>query len=199
MTSDIAPKRRKRTATEAREEALAAARHLLLTAGPSAVTLAAVGKVIGMSHTNVIHHFGSASGLQSALMGRLVADLKLTLTEAVARIGVDAATPARLTDTVFDAFDEGGAGRLAAWIMLSHKDVDLEPVRAALNDLIAAIEQAAPYQDVGGTGRIGKAVMLVTLSAFGDALIGQPLREMLDEGEEAPRELVSKALAAILV
>jgi len=43
-------KRRKRTPDEARDEALAAARRLLLDKGPNAVTLAAVGKALGMTH-----------------------------------------------------------------------------------------------------------------------------------------------------
>ena len=65
--STAAPlKRRKRSPEEAREESLAAARELLLTRGPKAVTLANVGQAIGMTHANVIHHFGSAADLQTA-------------------------------------------------------------------------------------------------------------------------------------
>src|SRR3546814_5934762 len=60
-------KRRKRSGAEVREEGLVAARGLLLDRGPAAVTLANVGQAIGMSHANVLHHFGSAAGLQSAL------------------------------------------------------------------------------------------------------------------------------------
>ena len=70
-----APKRRKRSGAEVREEGLAAARRLLLDGGPGAVTLANVGEAIGMSHANVLHHFGSAAGLQSALMGSMIQDL----------------------------------------------------------------------------------------------------------------------------
>uniref|UniRef100_UPI0013D23798 TetR family transcriptional regulator n=2 Tax=Pseudomonadota TaxID=1224 RepID=UPI0013D23798 len=82
----------------ARLEALAAARALLLEGGPNAVTLKAVGEAIGMSHANVIHHFGSAAGLQSALMGAMVRDLADALTEAVDHVRSDDAAFRRLVD-----------------------------------------------------------------------------------------------------
>ena len=45
----------------AREEAVEAARDLLLAGGASAVTLKAVGERMGVGHANLIHHFGSAA------------------------------------------------------------------------------------------------------------------------------------------
>ena len=192
------PKRRKRSAQEAREEALTAARALLLEGGPNAVTIAAVGSAIGTSHGNVLHHFGSAAALQSALMAQMVEDLTTALEGAVAQIRSDAAMPRQLTDLVFDAFDTGGAGHLAAWIMLSHEDTQLEPVRLALHDLIAAVDAALPYTEPGQQARIRKAVLLLSLCAFGDAVIGPPLRDMLGAGDTAGRELVSELLIHLL-
>ncbi|HBV12006.1 MAG TPA: TetR/AcrR family transcriptional regulator [Brevundimonas sp.] len=78
------PRRRRRSPEEARREALASARILLLSGGPNAVTLAAVAAEIGVTHANLIHHFGSAAGLQSALMGSMVADLSDALDAAAA-------------------------------------------------------------------------------------------------------------------
>jgi AcrR family transcriptional regulator len=51
---------------ESRSAALAAARKLLLAEGPQAVTLKAVSAEIGRTHANLLHHFGSAAGLQGA-------------------------------------------------------------------------------------------------------------------------------------
>ncbi|HVZ69230.1 MAG TPA: helix-turn-helix domain-containing protein, partial [Rhizomicrobium sp.] len=56
-------RRRRRSAVEAREEALASARKLLLRHGPEGVTLMAVADDLGMTHGNLIHHFGSADEL----------------------------------------------------------------------------------------------------------------------------------------
>lgn len=133
------PRRRRRSPEEARKEAVVSARALLLSGGPDAVTLSAVAADIGVTHANLIHHFGSAAGLQSALMGSMVADLNQALDAAVARLRTDDGAPLELVNAVFDAFAEGGAGRLAAWIALSGDLSHLEPVRTAVRDLVEAI------------------------------------------------------------
>ena len=52
---------------ESRSAALEAARHILIEMGPAAVTLKAVAARIDRTHANLLHHFGSAAGLQKAL------------------------------------------------------------------------------------------------------------------------------------
>lgn len=187
-------KRRKRSAEEARDEALAAARTLLLEGGPTAVTLAAVGKVVGMTHANVIHHFGSAAGLQSALMASMVRDLTVALDGAVAHVRSDAAAPRQLIDIVFDAFDSGGAGRLAAWIALSGDLTRLEPVRQAVEDLVQAIMEKFGETGDESRRRITSSVLLIATMAFGDATIGGPLRDMLGREDEAGRAVTAQLL-----
>ncbi|WP_312405693.1 TetR family transcriptional regulator, partial [Brevundimonas sp.] len=108
------PARRRRGAA-AREEALEAARDLLLSGGPAAVTLKAVGERMGVGHANLIHHFGSAAGLQGALMDRMVRDLADRI-EAGLGAGRDDVEPDRLMTAVFDAFGHGGASQMAAWL-----------------------------------------------------------------------------------
>ena len=58
---------------QSRASALEAARRLLIEQGPQAVTLKAVAAEIGKTHANLLHHFGSAAGLQAALAG-LISD-----------------------------------------------------------------------------------------------------------------------------
>ncbi|HVX57724.1 MAG TPA: TetR family transcriptional regulator, partial [Candidatus Saccharimonadales bacterium] len=79
-------RRRRRSAAEAREEALASARNLLLKHGPEGVTLMAVADDLGMTHGNLIHHFGSADELQSALMVAMVHDLTAAIASAVGKV-----------------------------------------------------------------------------------------------------------------
>ncbi|MEN5170956.1 TetR/AcrR family transcriptional regulator [Brevundimonas pondensis] len=191
------PRRRRRSPEEARKEAVVSARALLLSGGPDAVTLSAVAADIGVTHANLIHHFGSAAGLQSALMGSMVADLNQALDAAVARLRTDDGAPLELVNAVFDAFAEGGAGRLAAWIALSGDLSHLEPVRTAVRDLVEAI-----CDKMGDDGqareRIGSAVLFIALSAFGEALIGPPLRNMLDQPDDAGRRVVANLLPTFL-
>lgn len=192
------PRRRRRSPDEARREAVEAARALLLSGGPNAVTLSAVAADIGVTHANLIHHFGSAAGLQSALMGSMVADLGQALETAVTRLRTDDGAPMELINAVFDAFAEGGAGRLAAWIALSGDLTHLDPVRDAVNNLVNAIAEKMG-DDGEARERIGSAVLFIALSAFGEALIGPPLRDMLDQDEDASRQVVAGLLPYFLL
>lgn len=192
-------RRRRRAPEEAKAEALASARALLLSGGPDAVTLHAIAKDIGVTHANLIHHFGSAAGLQSALMGMMVQDLAQALDALVGRLRTDRGAPAEIVAEVFKAFDQGGAARLAAWIALSGDLSHLEPIRAAVQSLVVAIGERLGDTDGQARTRISAAVLLIALSAFGDALIGAPLREMLGRPDDATRKVVAGLLPIFLV
>ena len=75
---------RKRLSSEdSRAAALEAARGLLIEVGPQAVTLKAVAERIGRTHANLLHHFGSASGLHKALAGYLAGTVRASIHDAV--------------------------------------------------------------------------------------------------------------------
>lgn len=190
-------KRRKWLGEKAREEGLIAARKLLIEGGPSTVTLANVGDAIGMSHANVLYHFGSAASLQSSLMGAMITDLIEALDDAVDRIKTDGAAPKEIVDRVFDAFDEGGAGQLAAWIAVSRDFSQLKPIREAVINLVIAFRDK--FLDEDADPRVRSAVLMVAISAFGDAVIGPHLREMLGQPDDAMRTLVAKLLPMFII
>lgn len=170
------------------------ARALLLSGGPDAVTLSAVAADIGVTHANLIHHFGSAAGLQTSLMGSMVDDLNQALDVAVTRLRTDEGAPLELINAVFDAFSEGGAGRLAAWIALTGDLTHLEPVRDAVLNLVNVIMEKMGEESPEARRRIGSAVLFIALSAFGEALIGPILRTMLDQPDDAGRKVVASLL-----
>ncbi len=190
--------RRRRTPDEARSEALESARRLLIAHGPDGVTLQAVAREIGVTHGNLIHHFGSAAQLQSALMGAMVRDLARALESAVDHVRLDEHAARTLVDILFDAFDQGGAGQLAAWIALSNRNEHLEPVREAVGELVAAVDEKIRAAGEESPRHIPSALLLITLCAFGDALIGPPLRDMLGRDRESVRRLAARLLPAIL-
>src|SRR5262245_34499178 len=136
-------RRVRRTPEEARTLALASARRLLLVEGPDAITLQAVATDLGMSHTNLIHHFGSAAGLQSELMRQMMSELTATIESAVMRLRAGKGEMRDFVDIVFDAFDRGGAGRLAAWLILSGESGRLAPVGEVVRDYIDSVERGA--------------------------------------------------------
>lgn len=180
------PVRRRRTSQDARAEALAAARRILLDRGPTALTLKAVAADVGVTHANLLHHFGSAGGLQTELMAMMLRDLSLALRDAVAKLRAGEASMDQLINLTFDAFDAGGAGHLAAWMVL-HRDADrLEPIGEVVRELAAAIEPPGKPMPVERT------ILFVTMMAFADAVIGKHLRPMLDQSATAAREVTAK-------
>jgi len=183
--------RRRRSGDEAREEAIAVARRLLIERGPYAVTLKAVADELSVSHTALLHHFGTAAKLQSELMSAMVRDLEAALQGAVTHLRSDEAAPRALIDLVFDAFDKGGAGKLAAWIGLSGNFDLLEPVRDAVQELVRAMEERFAHEKGDPHRGVTSVVIFIALMAVGDALIGEPLKNMLDREPSAARKVAA--------
>ena len=192
------PVRRRRSAAEAKTETLAAARKILLSRGPDAVTLKNVAAELGTTHTNLLHHFGTAGDLQTALMTTMVQDLSDALAEAIKRVREDEDSQRGLIETVFDAFDKGGAGRLAAWIALSNKLAHLGQMQKVILDLVKAIEEITPKNSVENHQRVTSAVIFVALMSFGDAVIGAPLETMLGRERQAARKIAAQLLPQFL-
>lgn len=105
-------KRRQRlTPGESRGRAIEAAHALLLEHGPKGVTLKAVAARIGQTHANLLHHFGSAAGLQSAVVENMARHLVAKIGEAVPHRQHGQLELDGLVDIVFDTFgrDSGPA------------------------------------------------------------------------------------------
>ena len=190
--------RRRRSPEEARALALASARRRLIEQGPNGDTLQAIARDIGVTHGNLIHHFGSAERLQSALMGLMVKDLAAALGTAVVHLRSDRNATRAVVDIVFDAFDQGGGGQLAAWIALSNRFEHLEPVRDAVSDLVAALDEKVRKVAGAPPRHIPSALLFITLCAFGDAMIGGPLRDMLGRDRDSIRRLATHLLPTFL-
>lgn len=193
------PVKRRRGAV-AREEALEAARDLLLSGGPAAVTLKAVGERMGVGHANLIHHFGSAAGLQGALMDAMVRDLAQRI-EAGLNAGVgegrDVVEPGRLMSVVFDAFGPGGASQMAAWLALAREQGRAESFAEVVRDLAERLAAMAP-DDPKAAERAKALVVTAAYMAFAEGLIGDILTPMLGAAEGLGRDLALKLTATLL-
>ena len=189
------PVRRRRGAV-AREEALEAARDLLISGGPAAVTLKAVGERMGVGHANLIHHFGSAAGLQGALMDRMVRDLAERI-EAGFGQDPESIAPALLMAAVFEAFGKGGASQLAAWLALAREQGRAESFAGVVRDLADRLAARAP-DDPGANERARALVTTAAYMAFADGLIGETLMPMLGAQQGLGLDLALKLTAAIM-
>ena len=173
---------------ESRSAALEAARTLLIEDGPQAVTLKAVAARVGKTHANVLHHFGSAAGLQSELARHIGERVTAGIAEAVQRARQGEADPREIVDRTFDAFGEEGAGALAAWMILSGN-------RDALNPILESIHQLVDELGRGHEDRpVHETTLWLVLAALGDALLGGPMAQALSLSKEAARQLATTHL-----
>ncbi|MBN8814273.1 MAG: TetR/AcrR family transcriptional regulator [Sphingomonas sp.] len=184
------PVRRRLSPEESREAALDAARDVLVELGPQAVTLKAVAARIGRTHANLLHHFGSAAGLQTALIERMAEYVTTEIRETVLRERAGGHDPRQVVDMAFDAFDTGGAGALASWMILSGNENALDPIFSAIHDLVD--ELAEDHSD--HERPIADETLQLVIMALGDALFGAPLTRALGLPRDRARTLTYAAL-----
>jgi AcrR family transcriptional regulator len=170
---------------ESRDAALEAARALLLEAGPQAVTLKAVAARIGRTHANLLHHFGSAAGLQKALAASIAGTVTAEIGAAVLRARSGDQDPREVVDLTFDAFGKGGAGALASWMILNGNEDALDPILEAIHRLVDEISADAGVEPQ----LLREETLQLTLMALGDALLGGPMARAVDLPRERAREM----------
>ena len=175
---------------QSRSAALDAARRLLIAQGPQAVTLKAVAAEIGKTHANLLHHFGSAGGLQTAL-AQLISDRVCAgIAEAVQRSRAGEVDPIEIVDRTFDAFGREGAGALAAWMILSGNRDALNPILDSIHQLVDELGRGHEDQPVHDT------TLWLVLAALGDSLLGKPMSEALGLPRERARDVARRLLIA---
>ena len=172
--------RKRHTPEQSRQAALEAARLLLLEAGPQAVTLKAVAARVGRTHANLLHHFGSAAGLQKALARHMAAAICATIVQAALAKRAGIGSPREVVDLTFDAFDREGGGALASWMLLSGNEDALDSIVEAIHDVVDRL-------DDGDTGALREVTLTLVLLALGDALMGGPLAHSLGLDRSAAR------------
>jgi AcrR family transcriptional regulator len=173
--------------------ALEAARELLIETGPQAVTLKAVAGRVGRTHANLLHHFGSASGLQRDLAEYLAKKVCVTIAEAVAATQHGEMPPRQLADLIFNSFDQEGAGALASWMLLSGNEDALDPIVETIHKLVDEISE-----DGHADAALHELTLEIVLMALGDALMGGPLSAALGLPRETGRILAGRRLAQSL-
>lgn len=182
--------RKRLSPEESRDAALDAARALLVELGPQAVTLKAVATRIGRTHANLLHHFGSAAGLQKALIERMASYVSNEIRETVLREREGDQNPRTVVDMAFEAFDTGGAGALASWMILSGNEDALDPILEAVHDLVDELTEGHSKHD----RPIEDETLQLVLMALGDALFGAPLARALGLPRDRARQLAYEAL-----
>lgn len=174
---------------ESRSAALEAARHILIEMGPAAVTLKAVAARIDRTHANLLHHFGSAAGLQKALAAYQAETVCATIGQKMAESPPGERNVREIVDLAFDAFNEGGAGALATWMAATGNDDALDPIVAAIHKLIDGMSPDAHEKRL-----MHEDTLALVLMALGDAQLGGPMAEALDLPRDTSRVLATELI-----
>src|SRR5439155_24142396 len=180
---------RRRLSPEAsRSAALEAARRLLLRDGPQAVTLKAVAAEIGRTHANLLHHFGSAAGLQGELARSIAESVTASIAASVERARAGETDARDIVDQTFDVFGREGAGALAAWMILTGNRDALNPVLDSIRSLVAQLSVGHEEQHVA------ESTLALVLNALGDSLLGPAFAEALGLPLDSARALAADRL-----
>jgi AcrR family transcriptional regulator len=177
-----------------RAQVIAAARELLQTEGPQAVTLKAAAVRAGVTHGNVTYHFGTVDALHSALIATIIEDLTAATAAAVAHLRAGEMSTRDVVDVVFDALVAGGAGRLVAWLAATGAGQRLAPLYAIIADLVGGLAEGEAGQRVGGTDAIGVMMAAIVIPALGGALIGDDLEAALGLEDGSVRQFVAEGV-----
>jgi AcrR family transcriptional regulator len=184
--------RERLTPEASRAAAIAAAQQLLIEQGPQAVTLKAVAARIGRTHANLLHHFGSAAGLQAELARAIADRVTGSIADAVERARHGEADPREIVDRTFDAFGREGAGALAAWMILSGNRDALDPILSALRTLVRQL--SVNHED----HHVPETTLWLVLEALGDALLGDAIAEALELPRDQARNSAGRRLRKLI-
>lgn len=176
---------------ESRAAALGAARELLKAEGAAAVTLQSVARKIGRTHANVLHHFGSAAGLQRALAEDIAHTVAASIEGAIEQRRQGQATERHVIDAMFDAFRREGAGELIGWIALTRQREALEPVIQTIDRIVRLMRAA------GDERPVDRMTLGLTLLAIGDSLVGEEVARACTLPRETVREVAVAQIEAL--
>lgn len=178
----VAPKRIRRTPEEARRVILDAAESVIARNGPGGLRLQEVAEAAGVSHPTILHHFESREGLMKALNRRTLDNLGAVLS---AQMNSPSASSGDGVRAAFAAYRGGFAERII-WLLqtpAADERIGLVLFEAMVDSLHRlrtelAAGSAPPRSDSEAI------VHLITIAAFGDAVLGPRLRGSLDPEAE---------------
>jgi TetR/AcrR family transcriptional regulator, repressor for neighboring sulfatase len=165
--------------------------------GPAGIRLQDVARAAGVTHSNVLHHFGSRAALIEALNQRTLDDLKSTLFEVMKAVH---SSTEDIIGPAFAAYRDGLAQR-TLWVLQAPARRGTKTL-PAFEEFVEAVHRrrlaAAPPGATVDKTDSRAIVHLTTIAAFGDALIGRRLRGCSGADEPAARRDFERWFAALL-
>lgn len=183
----------RRVAEDMRTQALSAARRLIVEKAEGALTMRAVAEATGVTHSNLVHHFGSLAGLHAALAEELVRELLAGLRELGLEVDKNEDYKA-LVDRVFALWGEKGLGRLVAWLVHSGETARLQPVNELLTQFITELAHGRSNHEAK---IIARDALILSFAAFAEASVGSLLGHVFEIPPAQRRRYFVQALTAL--
>jgi len=178
--TEVAPRRtaRRRSAEDAKEMLLEATEERVKEVGLDGLRLKDVAASVGVSHTLLLHHFGSREGLLRAVVSRRVGKLRNCLIEVLAAVSLQPGETERILDRVCAVMGDPLMVRVLGWVGLA-EDPHFQPTGAQTIRRIAAALHEARVRAHERRGEpapeFEEAQFLVILA--GAAILGERLLE----------------------
>ncbi len=192
--------RRRRTSEEARAAILDAAERRLVVSGPAGIRLQEVAADVGISHPTVLHHFGSREALVKEVCERRFASIHEDVVRAVLASSGGAAEVTGMLDSVMDALETRGHGRVVFWLALEGLLTKNEQLR--LHDVGLATHALRRKKRKGHVPPIEDTLHVVALSSLAllaESVVGKAILRDAGLGDDrAARARFRAWLAALL-
>lgn len=127
--------RRRLDAEAARELILDATEKRLVNVGPSGIRLQDVAADTGVSHSTVLHHFGSRELLVKAVIARALRGIQENLVDALQRSKGEPEELEAMFENVAEVLEQTGHSRVVFWLALEghHFDENDAPIGALVD------------------------------------------------------------------
>ena len=191
----VSVRRRRRQPDELRDEAIFAARGILVSEGPGAITLQAVAAALGMTHGSITHHFGTAANLQAAVADGLIKQLLNDVRTGTSALKSGVISESDLVDLVFDTFEQTGVGKLIGWLSASQSPL-LQPLLERFARLSSEIATDRQEGSAFSEAELPMIIESIVTPALSSSLIGPGLLQALGLSPAFTRKRIAVSLAA---
>lgn len=178
--SEHAKKRVRKSPEQARSDILSAAESLLIEIGPDGLKLVDIAKRAGISHSLIIHHFGSMASLLGELALEIGKRFSAELDVLLEKVDFSGGQVRPIVDLIFDVYARPENVKLISWLFLTnqfdHRRQVSEQSENVANLLKQRLKQSG-RQHLVTTEMISGIQTIAVMTAIGDA-IG---RKMLPE------------------
>ncbi len=178
------PKRQRRTSEVAHEQILDAAEKRFGTAGAAGLRLQQVAADVGVSHSTILHHFGSREELVKAVVTRALHGLQQKLVAAFSSAAFGPEDGQAVFRQIMATLSDRGHARSMAWLALEGHSGD--PAR-----MLLALAQLMHGRRVEITGRpvpledTQFVTLLGALALFAEGVLGDAMFDSAGLGADA--------------